>query len=52
MNVWKILKKKTLIWPSFDKNFLENDEINIVIQINGKKRSILKVKKDIQKKNY
>ena len=29
------------------KKILENDKINIVIQINGKKREILSVKKDL-----
>ena len=28
-------------WPEFNKKFLEEDKINIVIQINGKKRTIL-----------
>ena len=34
-------------WPKIDKSKLENEEVNIVIQINGKKRNILKTKKDI-----
>ena len=32
-------------WPAFNKKFLEEDKINIVIQINGKKRTILSVKR-------
>ena len=28
--------------------FLENEKVNFVIQINGKKRAILNVKKDIE----
>ena len=34
-------------WPKIDKSKIENEEVNIVIQINGKKRNILKTKKDI-----
>tara|TARA_Y100000590_G_scaffold92493_1_gene104543 strand:+ start:1239 stop:3785 length:2547 start_codon:yes stop_codon:yes gene_type:complete len=32
-------------WPLVEKKFLVSDEINIVIQINGKKRSIINCKK-------
>ena len=38
---------KKINWPNYDKKYLNNDEVNIVIQINGKKREIFKVKKDI-----
>jgi len=34
-------------WPSVSKKDLIEDEINFVVQINGKKRAILKVKKDM-----
>ena len=34
-------------WPKFDKSALEKEEVNFVIQINSKKRHILKLKKDI-----
>jgi len=34
-------------WPIVDKQFLVNEDINIVIQINGKKRSIINCKKGI-----
>ncbi len=36
--------EKELIWPIIDEKFLKNDEITIVIQINGKKRSLINVK--------
>ena len=35
-------------WPQYDKLALEKEEIKFVIQINGKKRDILNVKKDIK----
>ena len=38
-------KKKE--WPKYDKSFLEKQNISFVIQINGKKRGLLNVKKDI-----
>tara|TARA_B100001778_G_C18380744_1_gene535133 strand:- start:395 stop:781 length:387 start_codon:yes stop_codon:yes gene_type:complete len=34
-------------WPLVDKKILISEEINIVIQINGKKRSIINCKKGI-----
>ena len=36
-----------LIWPKTDKNYLEEENLDYVIQINGKKRAILKEKRDI-----
>ena len=36
-------------WPLYDKKILEEENINFVVQINGKKRGILNVKKDINK---
>ena len=38
-------KKNDNSWPRVNKEILDNEEVNIVIQINGKKRDILKVKK-------
>ncbi len=37
-------------WPKVDKKMLENETIDFVIQINGKKKEIMKVKKDINEK--
>ena len=33
--------KKEVSWPSYDKNLFTDDKVNIVIQINGKKRGII-----------
>ena len=33
-------------WPTYDESHLKVEEINLVIQVNGKKRSILNVKPD------
>ena len=37
-------------WPTFDESLLKVEEINLVIQINGKKRAILLVKPDMEEK--
>jgi leucyl-tRNA synthetase len=34
-------------WPKVNKSILENEKVNIVVQINGKKREIYNVKKNI-----
>ena len=34
-------------WPSYDEKIIEENEINFVIQINGKKRGIIKAQKEI-----
>jgi leucyl-tRNA synthetase len=36
------------IWPEVDKKYLEEEFVNIVVQINGKKRNLIKCKKDIE----
>ncbi len=38
--------KNNLGWPKYDKEILDKNEINFVIQINGKKRIVLKINKD------
>ena len=39
--------KSDLKWPNFDEKFLIEDFSNIVVQVNGKKRGLLKTEKDI-----
>ena len=36
-------------WPSFDEAMLVDDEVEIVIQVNGKVRAKLKIAKDATK---
>ena len=38
-------------WPKIDKNYLKKDKTNIVIQINGKKRSVIETKINISEDN-
>ena len=42
----------TQMWPMVDKKFLSINDVNIVVQINGKKRSILNTIRDISEKNF
>ena len=39
-------------WPKADKKFLENDNVDIVIQINGKKKAIVRSLKDITERDF
>jgi leucyl-tRNA synthetase len=45
------IEQKDMSWPLVSKEELIEENINFVIQINGKKRSILKVKRDIDERN-
>ena len=40
-------KNKDNFWPSYDDNLAEEKEVQIVVQINGKKRGLIQVKRDI-----
>ena len=45
-----INNKFNLDWPKIEDKYLVEENINIVIQINGKTRSIVKLKKNISEK--
>ena len=42
--------KESVKWPEYDETIIEEDFINIVVQINGRKRGLIKAKKDIGEK--
>ena len=42
-----ITKSKKFIWPKIDEKYLVEKEVNIVVQINGKKRQLVRTIKDI-----
>ena len=42
----EMLNKKNVIWPKFDETIIQEDTINLVIQINGKKRGLIQTKID------
>ena len=35
------------VWPEINKEYLMNEKINFVVQINGKKREILQIDRDL-----
>ena len=37
-------------WPKVNKKYISNNDVNLVIQINGKKRSIINIQKDLDEK--
>ena len=41
---------ENLEWPNTDKKYLVEDKIEYVIQINGKKRSLISAIKDVEEK--
>jgi leucyl-tRNA synthetase len=45
-----LLNEKKISWPTVSKEDLIEEKINLVVQINGKKRAVLKVKRDIAEK--
>ena len=44
------LNAKNKNWPIFEKKYLEKNDIQIVIQINGKKRSTIQVEPNMSEK--
>jgi len=43
--------KEKLNWPIVNKNYLQDEKIDYVVQINGRKRMIVKAKKDLNEEN-
>ena len=43
--------EENISWPIYDEKYLEEDHVNIVVQINGKKRGLIKTKKDTTEEN-
>ena len=43
----EILKEKNIEWPKINEEIIREDKINLVIQINGKKRGLIKVNIDL-----
>ena len=50
-NLLRFLKIKDLIWPDINQKYLIEENVNIVVQINGKKRGVMSVEKDISEEN-
>ena len=51
--LWKILGYKSLVaeqmWPKYENKFLIEENINLIIQVNGKKKLVINVKKGLTK---
>ena len=47
-----ISTEKKLEWPTYDENKLIESSILIVVQVNGKKRGLLEVERDISETNF
>ena len=45
--IFEVEKKPEIQWPLADKKYLEDKYVNIVIQINGRKKTLIKMEKDI-----
>ena len=45
-----INKNNKLSWPTTQKKYLEEKYVNIVIQINGKKKSLIQTEKNLDEK--
>ena len=46
----KINERKDIKWPIVNDKFINSDKVNIVIQINGKKRAVILVEKGLDEK--
>ena len=44
-------KNKVISWPIIDNKYLQNKENNIVVQINGKKRSLISTQNSMEEKD-
>ena len=42
-----IIKAKNFKWPQYDVSMLKEDNINVVIQVNGRKRGLVQTKANI-----
>ena len=47
----EISEEKIYNWPEVDKKYLKTKKINIVVQINGKKRSLITIEKSLEEKD-
>ena len=43
----EILKKTNIEWPEIDEKIIKEEKVNIVVQINGKKRGLIKINIDV-----
>ncbi len=46
-----LIKSKNLKWPNYDLSMLKEEKINIVVQINGKKRELINTSPNMSEEN-
>ncbi len=46
-----LIDVKDVNWPEYDQNLIKEEIVNIVVQINGKKRGLIETEIDISEKN-
>ena len=46
----KIGNKNNIKWPEVNKELIKSNNLNIAVQINGKKRTIIEIKRDTEEK--
>ena len=49
--LYKLNINKKISWPLVNEKYLNNKNLEIVIQVNGKKRSLISVQNDISEKD-
>ena len=47
----KISEEKEVKWPTIDEKFIDNSKSNMVIQVNGKKRSVILLDKGLEEQS-
>ena len=47
----EMIKTKNIEWPKYDETKIKEDTVNVVVQINGKKRGLIKTEVNISEKN-
>ena len=51
--LWQILGYKTLVaeqkWPQYENKYLSKENVNLIIQVNGKKKIVINIKKGLTK---
>ena len=49
--LWKMLGYKSMVaeqmWPKYENKFLTEENVNLIIQINGKKKLVINIKKGL-----
>ena len=49
--MFHLIKSKNLKWPNYDLSMLKEEKINIVVQINGKKRELINTSPNMSEEN-